>query len=243
MRASIHLSAKELSEIVSPDFCPRCFWIKLHMRHKLPFQPPQAGIYFAMEGYCRRLIYHWFDAYHRPPPWLAHLGDLEGYRPLAHHKQPFLDMGLATDPEHGITLHGSPGGALMRPDQSYLLVDYKVARYTKVQQRLFPMYAARLNAYAWIGPSYRLTPVSGLALVYLEPVTGHNAVTDTTRYREDGFGVDFTATVFDVPLDEDTLISLFAQTRELYDRDPYPEERAGCKDCTALNHLLDVISQ
>ena len=31
------ISAKTLGEPVLPDFCPRCFWLKLHAR-QLPFQ-------------------------------------------------------------------------------------------------------------------------------------------------------------------------------------------------------------
>jgi len=31
------ISAKNLGEVALPDFCPRCFWLKLHAR-QLPFQ-------------------------------------------------------------------------------------------------------------------------------------------------------------------------------------------------------------
>ena len=241
MCEAIHLSIKELSALVGPDFCPRCFWITLHMRHGLPFQAPQAGIYFAIEAYCRRLIHRWIDVYHQPPPWLSGLGDLKAYQPLPHHKPPFVPVFSVTEPEYGITISGGPSDALIRPDKSYLLVDYKAAKYTEVQQNLFPMYAARLNAYAWVGQFCRLTPVSGLALVYLEPATNRDAVADETKYSEDGFGVDFTATVLDAPMDADTLISLFAQTREIYDCDPCPDGREGCQDCKRLNHLLTVM--
>ena len=56
-------------------------------------------------------------------------------------------------------------------DGSHLIVDYKTAKFTAHQDELFPMYEVQLNAYAVIGEQKGIAPVSGLALVYTEPVT------------------------------------------------------------------------
>ena len=36
-----------------PDFCPRCFWIKLHMRFKLPFKI-SPGIFSSIDSYLKK---------------------------------------------------------------------------------------------------------------------------------------------------------------------------------------------
>jgi len=35
--SQFRISAKNLGELALSDFCPRCFWLKLHIR-QLPFQ-------------------------------------------------------------------------------------------------------------------------------------------------------------------------------------------------------------
>jgi hypothetical protein len=102
------------------------------------------------------------------------------------------------------------------------------------------MYEAQLNAYAVIGEECGFKPVSGLALIYMEPVTDDRATTQDEHHREDGFILGFSASIIPVSRDEWKLRPLFAKTREIHDLDSAPAGRSGCKDCGLLEQLLHL---
>jgi hypothetical protein len=79
MTTQIRISAKALGEVAMPDFCPRCFWIKLRLNNKLPFQI-FPGIFSSIDAYTKRVVNSWFDKHGCPPSWLNSLGEIKGYK-------------------------------------------------------------------------------------------------------------------------------------------------------------------
>ena len=77
MVEQIRISAKNLGAAALPDFCPRCFWLRL--RNKLPFQI-FPGIFSSIDSYNKRIVHSWFNKHNRPPDWMRALGDIVGYR-------------------------------------------------------------------------------------------------------------------------------------------------------------------
>lgn len=230
----IRISAKSLGAVALPDFCRRCFWIRLRVKDKLPFQI-FPGIFSSIDSYNKRIVHRWFDRHGGPPPWLAGLGDIVGYREPPH----FSKFTIALE-EFGILLTGAPDAVFVRADRSHLIADYKTARHTDAQDRLLPLYEAQLNGYALIGEQCGLKPVSALALIYMEPVTDDGATDQDEHHREDGFLLGFSATIIPVSRDERTLRPLFARTRQIHDLASAPAGRSGCKDCGLLEHLIHV---
>lgn len=230
----IRISAKNLGEVALPEFCPRCFWIKLRLKNRLPYQI-FPGVFSTIDSYNKRIVHSWFDRYHRAPDWMAGLGPLTGYRDPPHHSK----FGLVDD-EHRIHLTGSPDGVFIRLDGSHLIVDYKTSRYTGNQDKLFPMYEAQLNAYALIGEHNGLAPVSGLALLYMEPVSDDAAAHDEGSHRADGFILGFTANIHPVAQDSARIGQLMARTRAIYELAESPAARPGCKNCKLLDELVSV---
>ena len=57
-------------------------------------------------------------------------------------------------------------------------MDYKTSRYNPDNRGQHRVYRAQLNAYAWIARRLDFPPVSRLALAYMEPDTGDEAVDD-----------------------------------------------------------------
>ena len=55
--AELRISAKALGELACADFCPRCFWLKLHAR-QLPFQI-FPGIFSPIDAYTKRVVHAW----------------------------------------------------------------------------------------------------------------------------------------------------------------------------------------
>jgi len=223
MKEPIRISAKHLGEVALAEFCPRCFWIKLRLRNRLPFQI-FPGIFSSINAYSKRVVHGWFDTHHCCPHWLKNLGVLSGYREPPHYSKFML-----FDQTSNILLTGSPDGVFIRADQSHVIIDYKTATYTGTQDQLYPMYEAQLNAYALIGEQCGLTPVSALALVYTEPITDDEAAVNGVNHRDTGFVMGFQGNVHDVPLNSSLIAPLLAHTREIYDLPKSPTGCSGCK--------------
>ena len=117
MDEQIRISAKTLGELALPEFCPRCFWIKLRVNHKLPYQI-FPGIFSSIDSYTKRIVHGWFDEHRAPPPWLADLGQLAGYR-----QPPHWSKFQVLDKMTNILLTGSPDGVLVCVDGSFIIVD------------------------------------------------------------------------------------------------------------------------
>ena len=233
MPGQIRISAKDLGTVSMPDFCPRCFWV---MRRQSPKGPPYQifpGIFNSIDAYSKRVIHSWFDRHQAPPPWLAALGELTGYVNPPHHSKFFT-----IDETTNIKLTGSPDGIYTRPDHSHIIVDYKTAKFTPNQDLLYPIYETQLNVYARIAEDIGITPVTGLALIYTEPMTDDvNAGRDAV-HTDGGFVMGFSAGIHDVELDAGKLPALLARTREVLDMTEPPKDRDGCKDCEKLRGML-----
>ena len=227
----IRISAKNLGAFALPELCPRCAWIKLHVKD-LPFQI-FPGVFSSIDAYNKRIVHTWFDKHKCSPVWLSKLGELKGYiEPPSYHNFNIVNS------EYNILLTGSADGIFIRPDDSYVIVDYKTAKYTGRQDALFPMYEAQLNSYALIGEEKGIKPVSCLALVYMEPVTDKEAASDDKKHFDEGFLMPFSANVHEVELNTEILPPLFKQVREIYDLAESPEGIENCEDCLYLEQLI-----
>lgn len=139
-------------------------------------------------------------------------------------------------------LTGVPDGIFVKANASYVIVDYKTAKYTGNQDKLMPMYEVQLNGYALIGESLDLHPVTDLALIYMEPVTGKDAISDVDNYRDDGFAMGFSASIHPISLAPERIPPLLAQTRDIYELATAPDGCAECKDCQLLEDMVDVVA-
>ncbi len=233
MSEPITISAKNLGGVAMPGFCPRCFWITEHAEG-IPYQI-FPGIFSSIDAYGKRLVHGWFDRHQSAPPWLSPLGNVKGYVNPPHYSK-FSILDRASN----VNLRGTPDGILVMGDGSHLIVDYKTAKFTDHQDALFPMYQVQLNAYAVIGEQKGLAPVSGLALIYTEPVTDHVTAAKDAYQNPSGFLMEFSAHIRWVELAPATIPPLLARVREIYDLRRPPQPRADCKDCSLLQSLIDV---
>ena len=167
--------------------------------------------------------------------WLAPLGNVAGYVNPPHYSK-FSILDAATN----VILRGTPDGILVMQDGSHLIVDYKTAKFTMHQDELFPMYEVQLNAYALIGEQQGLAPVSGLALIYTEPVTDDNSAGRDEYQNDSGFVMGFSAHFRPVDLAPAKLPPLLARVREIFELDRAPEMQDGCKNCRLLSGLISL---
>ena len=199
---------------------------------RLPFQI-FPGIFSAIDSYGKNLVHGWFDRHGEAPDWLGPLGEIRTYK-----NPPHYSKFAVLDEENAIVLRGTPDGIFIMQDGSYAIIDYKTARFTAYQDDLFPMYEAQLNAYAYIGERHEVKPVSKLALVYTEPVTGNAEASNDSNLTRDGFRMDFKARILDVGINPSLVTRLLKTAGDLLHLPSPPAGTNGCKDCSAIASLL-----
>lgn len=231
----IRISAKNLGDVAHPNFCPRCFWVKLHA--KLPYQI-FPGIFSSIDSYTRKFIRGHLERHHQLPAWLQGLGEVQSVYAGSLHFSKFNILDEATN----ILLTGTPDEVFMLGNGEYIIIDYKTARYTGAQDHLYPIYETQLNGYAWIGHSRGIRPISGLSLVYMEPITDGDALVHGGNLREGGFAMGFSAFIHPVKLDLTLIPPLLEKTREIYDLPVAPACREGCKDCEQMGSLITLLN-
>lgn len=227
------ISAKTLGGLAMPDFCPRCFWIQMRVKG-LPFQI-FPGIFNSIDAYSKSIVHGWFDRHGAPPTWLASLGQIRGYE-----KPPGAAKFKVLDEETQILLTGSPDGVLVLSDSSRLIIDYKTAKFTRHQDELFPIYEAQLNAYAHIGERAWKEPISGLALIYTEPVTDEATAHNDSNLTRDGFQMPFSVHIFRVERKPKLVPKLLRRAQEILDLNAPPRSLEGCENCDLLAELIST---
>ena len=227
------ISATELGTYARARFCPRCAWVRLHVKN-LPYQS-FPGIFSSIDRYNKLIVHNHFDREGHAPPWLAELGDAGQYI-----DPPHWSSFKTLDEETGITLRGEADGIFRLADGSYVIVDYKTSRYNPDRPGMFSNYEVQLNAYALIAERQGLSPVSKLALVYMEPATDKETAQEPKLVDAKGFTMGFHAKVVPVELRTSSLLPpLLRKARSIWGRDAPPLAAGGCKDCEAVDGLLE----
>lgn len=226
---NIQISAKVLGQVAMPDFCPRCFYIKLHTK-KLPWQL-FPGIFSTIDAYTKKIVHAWIDMKAKGSP---HFPDfLKDFRVQSYEKAPHWSKFKMETPQ-GITLTGGmddlwgvPGG--------FVIPDYKTAKFTQNADKLLPMYRTQLNGYAKIAEATGIAPVKSIVLIYFEPKTDEGYV--ATNHHPTHFNMTFKPHVLSLALDVESVDPLLTRAREIYDGGD-PEPTPGCKDCDALSFIV-----
>ena len=207
----------------------------MHVR-ALPWQG-FPGIFSSIDRYTKQVILKHLDREDSLPPWMSGVGDVAG-----HIDPPHWSRFKARDETTGVTLRGEADAIFRLADGTCAIVDYKTSRYNPENRSQHRVYRAQLNAYAWIGKRLDLPPASRLALVYMEPATGDDAISAPEMVDAAGFALGFRPRVVEVDLDPGRLIPpLLRQAARLHGLTSPPEPRNGCRDCAALEGLLAAL--
>jgi hypothetical protein len=236
MMEQIRISGKNLGALAIASFRPRCFWLKLHCGDKLPYQI-FPGIFSSIDSYTKKVIHETYKKYRKIPRWLKPFGNL-----ICPVQTPTLATFYTVDPETNIKLTGVPDDIFYCGDDSFFIVDYKTAKFTDNQDKLLPMYETQLNAYAYIAHRTDVKPVSGIGLVYYEPMTELNTDAIDSVTNENGFDLAFDGKLLPLDLNPDGKIPpLLKKVREVYAYKSTPIGRLGCEDCQKLENLFRLL--
>lgn len=229
----LRISAKTLGEFATPDFCPRCFWIKLNC--KLPYQI-FPGIFSSIDSYSKKITWNYYEKFGRLPDWFDEFGDFE--KPV---KAPGRSKFFIIDKATNVKLTGILDEIVQKKDGSYFIIDYKTAKFTGKQDELLPMYEVQLNAYALIAESCNLSPITGIGLVYYEPQTELTGSNIDDALLEDGFNMPFSAHLLPLELNpEGIVLPLLKEVRKLANMKNPPDGIDGCEDCQKLKEIVQL---
>ena len=227
----IRISAENLGKLALPNVCPRCFWLQLKLGFRLPYQV-FPGIFSSLDSYQKRCIHEYFRQHGTLPSWLQSFGDLREPVPVPHYSR-FQLLDDAT----GVLLTGAPDDIYRRSDNSLFIVDFKTAKATKGQDELLPLYAVQLNAYGYLAERLGMGRVSGLGLMYFEPLTETENI--DSRLSVCGFDLGFSAHGVHVELAPVQIPLLLRRVRDAYGS-PEPAPLPHCKDCRLLAQMLEL---
>ena len=233
----ITISATALGQYAYSRICLHCAWVRLHVK-KLPFQS-FPGIFSTIDRYNKFIVQSHFERENALPVWLKALGEVE-----SNINPPHWSSFKVTHEETGVTVRGEADGIFKMRDGSYTIVDYKTSKYSPAQRGMYSNYEVQLNTYAYIGERLGLLPVRRLALVFMEPIADEQTARDPRLVDDRGFSMEFEATIVDVALRPERLIPpLLRRVRDVADMDRPPAGLAGCKDCQAMDSLMDALGQ
>lgn len=223
----IQISAKALGAMAMPDFCPRCFWIKLHQK-KLPYQS-FPGIFSTIDSYTKKIVHAWIDA-KKDIVMLKKYG-VKGYAKSPHWSK------FKIETEYGITFTGGVDDIWI-VDGGIVIPDYKTAKKTENADKLLPTYKVQLNGYAKIAEATGMGKVIAIPLIYMEPQTSQSFV-DFNSQTIDIWDMSFIPKIIEVDIDRDMVDKLLRQARIIYD-DAIPKLNKECKDCKALEDVFNL---
>ncbi len=237
----IRISAKNLGITAMADFCPRCYWLRLKTNHKLPWQI-FPGIFASIDAYTKHCVHLMIDRATLPemkshnitlPEWMQEVGRVVGYEPVPHYSK-----SLYYDEKTSITISGAADDIWVMEDGSKVIPDYKTAKWTENQDKLFPMYEVQLNVYPIL---YRFPATTPLYLVYMQPETSPK--TAVNNIIPQGFSMCFEAKVVKVEGDRGKVRKALTVTREIYELPTPPDSVDGCKECAALDRIVELLGE
>jgi len=234
----IKISAKNLGQTALEDFCPRCYWIKLRTGFKLPWQS-FPGIFSSIDSYTKSCIHQIIDNRYKDeesgtiPDWMQKMGNITSYE-----KVPHWSKNTYHDEKTNITFQGAQDDILVCSDGSRIVPDYKTAKHTDTQDKLFPLYEVQENVYSILSEKDGQTPVK-LFLVYMEPCTEPSYASD--NIIDCGFRMCFSGVVVPVKRDRSIVRKALNTTREIADMPIAPKGRVGCKDCEQLDRVIGLL--
>ncbi len=232
MNRQIQISAKNLGALALDSFCPRCFWVRMMVGNRLPFQI-FPGIFSSIDSYSKTVTRNYFLQHRRVPPWFEGFGELGAPIPV-----PGWSKFQIVDPETNIRITGIPDEIFGHRNGGIWIADYKTARLTDAQDALGPMYEVQLNTYGVIAQKIGLGAVCGLLLLYYQPITDVADTSCDCLIKRDGFFLEFSPKVKQVTFNPSLIAPLLRRVREICDRSVSPEPRPDCRDCYLLETLI-----
>ncbi len=234
------ISAKNLGVVNMEDFCQRCFWVKLKVSNRLPWQS-FPGIFSSIDAYTKACIHAIIDSGEPNPVWMLAMSGAGNSDIVAYDTVPHWSKNIYHDDKSNINLSGVADDYLIRADGTHLIPDYKTAKFTKNADRLLPIYEMQENVYSILKGKVD-GQMPDLYLVYMEPQTDKKRAPDDIV--KNGFKMRFNAKVLPIETDRSIVRKALTITREIYEMKTPPPATVGavvCDECLKFEGVLEVL--
>lgn len=230
------ISAKTLGELTLPNFCQRCFWIRMKLGNKVPFRTPPPGIFSSIDAFTKRYIEKLISS-GKIAKVIPDLANASGI-----FKERIPD--LRHDYSNGtVFLTGFPDAIFLNNDASYSIVDYKTARFTEAQRSMLPLYEVQVRAYSAMAKAAGLKPLNSLMLIYLEPLTGDESIDEEVSnlvLEPVYLKLKLQPFVHKIKQNEFQVFRLLESADRIIQLSEPPEPLEGCESCKAIQSLYDL---
>lgn len=227
------VAAKQIGAVNLPNFCPRCFWIRLRTK-SLPFQS-FPGIFSSIDSYTKKITKFYYEKNGVLPPWFK---GLDLIKPL---KTPSLkDFRVVHEPT-GITIQGVPDD-IFQKKSSNAIGDYKTAKFSKNADALAPIYDGQLNAYAYIGDRVGFSHIDSLFLAYYEPFTDIDITMIDQKVTEEMI-MSFRPKILTLDVKPELIDTSLEKIKDIYELPAAPSSTPGCKDCSDIDNLFNILGK
>jgi hypothetical protein len=228
-----YIGVKDLGNLVTANFCQRCFWFE---RHFGPFPSIFPGIFNVLDSVSKKSLFRSFRQRKKLPDWLkipdvVALARLEEIGTV----ETFLNRSylVVKHNKSGWILRGAPDAVFKLKDGSLHIIDFKTAKFTSKQDELFPVYEIQLNSYCLL--AHKL-PISRLSLVYCEP---NSELKDDTE-----FFLGFVTKIVSIDLKYNIISGLLNRARQIVELKSPPESRQDCRaTCFYLNKINSALAE
>jgi len=239
----MQISAKNLGDLKSHNFCQRCFWVKTHQK-QLPYQI-FPGIFSSIDAYTKNIVSSYVNREGKLPDWLKDIGEVnKAYKNSteAMKGKNIKQKAKFNTQYKDVLLTGVPDAIYQRPNGDIVIADYKTARFTSGQDKLLPVYEIQLNGYAYIAEKLGIKPVESLYSIYFEPPERENHESIAKKYTTaEGFEMPFKPIVHRIRKDTKEIETLMDKAYGIYSLENPPKGIDDCGDCrkaTSLSSLL-----
>jgi len=226
------LRVTALGELRLEDFCPKCFWLKYYypLKERHPHYQHFPRIFNDIDSYIKEIIQLAFKNF-ESFPWLKEIRETYNVAGIRENKEFTTKLGK-------IFLKGRPDMIFRLEDGEALVVDFKTAKFTETQKKLFPLYEAQLNGYAFLLERSGLK-VKHLALIYLEPITSSKHPAFKLEFHEERPILPFDFTMIEVDKwDKNKVIELVKQAESILTSEEPPEGLPDCPKCVEFNNWI-----
>jgi hypothetical protein len=240
----ISITARELGQVLLDDFCKRCFWFTKNfpLDKDHPFRAPIPGISSQIDSYTKQVVITYLKRNGGLPSWVINKLNCSFQELDFYSIRDIYPKTWKVSPFDRCTLTGRADAIWEFKDGSLFIADYKTASLTKTQDRLFPLYQAQLNAYAYLAHKSQGKTISGLALLYFEPEYKGISYEQLLQRTEEKLMLGFRCTVVPVSIEASNWVENLCQEifHILSSKEP-PESTRPC--CQALFDWLIKIGK
>lgn len=229
----LRISPKRLGLILLLTFCPACFWFKLRLRFRMPFDMFGGAIFRQLEQAEMAIFGHLLGQKGGLPKEFGPFRDIDGRVEFPRDWRKFQ-----YSPQSNVVLYGEPDEIVSLSSGGIAVLDHKTARPKDGDDPLLPMYRCQTMGYGMIAEGLKLGTVRKAGLLYWTALQNDVIENPEKHYRGSQLWVPFAPTPIAFDVDFSVLEDPLKEAIRLWKAKTPPEHAERCPDAKRLEALF-----